>query len=93
MGYPVPSSPTAAPSSPLFDTNSDSRAFCSKALAESGASVVVADLNEEKAGETAASLVADGHSAIGVKVDITVHRFSDTAREKITAAGGSATQL
>src|SRR3978361_1664810 len=29
----------------------------------------------------------------GVKVDITVHRFSETARAKITAAGGSATQL
>ncbi len=29
----------------------------------------------------------------GVKVDVTVHRFSGSAREKITAAGGSATQL
>src|ERR1700722_11461775 len=29
----------------------------------------------------------------GVKVDVTVHRFSDTARDKIVAAGGSATQL
>ena len=27
----------------------------------------------------------------GVKVDVTVHRFSGTAREKIAAAGGSAT--
>ena len=27
----------------------------------------------------------------GVKVDVTVHRFSATAREKITAAGGTAT--
>jgi large subunit ribosomal protein L15 len=29
----------------------------------------------------------------GVKVDLTVHRFSATAREKIAAAGGTATQL
>ena len=29
----------------------------------------------------------------GVKVDVTVHRFSGTAREKIAAAGGSATAL
>jgi large subunit ribosomal protein L15 len=29
----------------------------------------------------------------GVKVDVTVHKFSDTAREKIAAAGGSATEL
>ena len=28
----------------------------------------------------------------GVKVDMTAHRFSETAREKITAAGGSATR-
>ena len=29
----------------------------------------------------------------GVKVDVTVHRFSGTARDKIAAAGGSATEL
>jgi large subunit ribosomal protein L15 len=29
----------------------------------------------------------------GVKVDLTVHKFSGTAREKIAAAGGSATEL
>ncbi len=29
----------------------------------------------------------------GVKLELTAHRFSDTAREKIAAAGGSATQL
>jgi large subunit ribosomal protein L15 len=29
----------------------------------------------------------------GVKVDVTAHAFSDSAREKITAAGGSVTQL
>jgi large subunit ribosomal protein L15 len=29
----------------------------------------------------------------GVKVDLTVHRFSGSAREKIAAAGGTVTQL
>ena len=29
----------------------------------------------------------------GVKVDVTAHKFSDSAREKITAAGGSVTEL
>jgi large subunit ribosomal protein L15 len=29
----------------------------------------------------------------GVKVDVTVHKFSGSAREKIAAAGGSATEL
>jgi len=29
----------------------------------------------------------------GVKVDVTVHKFSGSAREKISAAGGSATEL
>jgi large subunit ribosomal protein L15 len=29
----------------------------------------------------------------GVKVDVTAHAFSDSAREKITAAGGSVTTL
>jgi large subunit ribosomal protein L15 len=35
-----------------------------------------------------------GNGELGaVKVDVTVHRFSGAAREKIAAAGGSATQL
>jgi large subunit ribosomal protein L15 len=29
----------------------------------------------------------------GVKIDVTAHKFSDSAREKITAAGGSVTEL
>jgi large subunit ribosomal protein L15 len=29
----------------------------------------------------------------GVRIDVTAHAFSDSAREKITAAGGSVTQL
>lgn len=34
-----------------------------------------------------------GTGEIGVKLDITVHRFSASAKEKITAAGGSANEL
>jgi large subunit ribosomal protein L15 len=34
-----------------------------------------------------------GNGDIGVKLDITANAFSATAREKIAAAGGSATQL
>ncbi|MDT4924311.1 MAG: large subunit ribosomal protein [Pseudonocardiales bacterium] len=34
-----------------------------------------------------------GNGDIGVKLDITANAFSATAREKISAAGGSATQL
>ena len=34
-----------------------------------------------------------GNGDISVKLDITANAFSESAREKITAAGGSATQL
>jgi large subunit ribosomal protein L15 len=34
-----------------------------------------------------------GNGELSVKLDITANAFSDSAREKITAAGGSATQL
>jgi large subunit ribosomal protein L15 len=34
-----------------------------------------------------------GTGEIGVKLDITVHKFSASARDKITAAGGSANTL
>ncbi len=34
-----------------------------------------------------------GDGELTVKVDLTAHKFSGTAREKITAAGGSATEL
>jgi large subunit ribosomal protein L15 len=37
-------------------------------------------------------VLGDGDLA-GVKVDLTAHKFSDAAREKITAAGGSVTEL
>jgi large subunit ribosomal protein L15 len=34
-----------------------------------------------------------GNGELGIKLDITANAFSATAREKITAAGGSATEL
>ena len=34
-----------------------------------------------------------GDGKISVKVDVTAHKFSGSAREKITSAGGSATEL
>jgi large subunit ribosomal protein L15 len=34
-----------------------------------------------------------GDGELTVKVDLTAHKFSGSAREKITAAGGSATEL
>lgn len=34
-----------------------------------------------------------GDGKLTVKVDISAHKFSGSAREKITAAGGSATEL
>jgi large subunit ribosomal protein L15 len=34
-----------------------------------------------------------GDGKISVKVDVTAHKFSGSAREKISAAGGSATEL
>ncbi|KAA0098661.1 50S ribosomal protein L15 [Mycolicibacterium sp. P1-18] len=34
-----------------------------------------------------------GDGKISVKVDLTAHKFSGSAREKISAAGGSATEL
>ena len=46
-----------------------------------------------------AAVVASGRVATDaardhtVKVDVTAHKFSGSAREKITAAGGSATEL
>ena len=34
-----------------------------------------------------------GDGKLGVKIDVTAHKFSGSAREKITAAGGSVTEL
>ena len=34
-----------------------------------------------------------GDGKLTAKVDVTAHKFTGSAREKITAAGGSATEL
>ncbi|HLR98081.1 MAG TPA: uL15 family ribosomal protein, partial [Mycolicibacillus parakoreensis] len=34
-----------------------------------------------------------GDGTVSVKLDVTAHKFSGSAREKLTAAGGSATEL
>jgi large subunit ribosomal protein L15 len=34
-----------------------------------------------------------GDGKLTVKLDVTAHKFSGSARDKITAAGGSATEL
>jgi large subunit ribosomal protein L15 len=34
-----------------------------------------------------------GTGEVSVKLDVTAHRFSGSAKDKIVAAGGSATQL
>ncbi len=63
------------------------------ALYPDGGNVTVEDL-------VAKGAVRDGHVVkvlgtgdLSVAVDVTVHRFSGSAREKIVAAGGSATTL
>ncbi len=44
--------------------------LCAKCFAENGANVVITDINKEAALEKAAEIIADGGSAIGVKVDV-----------------------
>ena len=48
-----------------------------KAFAKAGASVVLADRDEERVGKAAEGLRAAGHNAIGVACDVT-----DTARSR-----------
>ncbi|MCU0274309.1 MAG: SDR family oxidoreductase [Acidimicrobiales bacterium] len=60
-----------------------------RALAAEGASVVVSDLDGEAAANVAASLVADGGSAIGVRCDVTSDEDIDaTVRAAVDAFGG-----
>jgi len=61
--------------------------FC-KTLAEAGAGVVVADLNGDAATEVAQQLVKDGHSAVGVRVDVTDKKsVSDMVQVAVKAYG------
>ena len=57
-----------------------------------GGNVSVADLVEKGAVRKNSLVKVLGDGKLTVKVDVTAHKFSDSAREKITAAGGSATE-
>ena len=63
------------------------------ALFPQGGSIGVDDLVAAGAvrGDSLVKVLGDGE--IGVAVQVTAHKFSASAREKITAAGGSATEL
>jgi large subunit ribosomal protein L15 len=63
------------------------------ALYPDGGEVTVADLAERGAVRRGkpVKVLGDGEAAPGLRV--TVHRFSRSARDKIEAAGGSATEL
>jgi large subunit ribosomal protein L15 len=59
-----------------------------------GGTVGVAELIEAGAVRKGAPVKVLGNGDLGgVKLDLTAHAFSDSAREKITAAGGSVTEL
>jgi large subunit ribosomal protein L15 len=59
-----------------------------------GGTVGVAELIEAGAVRKGAPVKVLGNGDLGgVRLDLTAHAFSDSAREKITAAGGSVTEL
>ena len=57
-----------------------------------GGDVTVADLVEKGAVRKNGLVKVLGDGKLTVKVNVTAHKFSGSAREKITAAGGSATE-
>ena len=57
-----------------------------------GGDVTVADLVEKGAVRKNGRVKVLGDGKLTVKVNVTAHKFSGSAREKITAAGGSATE-
>jgi large subunit ribosomal protein L15 len=58
-----------------------------------GGTVGVAELIEAGAVRKGEPVKILGNGELSVKLDITANAFSDSAREKIAAAGGSVTQL
>jgi large subunit ribosomal protein L15 len=58
-----------------------------------GGEVTLADLVEKGAVRKNTLVKVLGNGNISVKVDVTAHKFSGSAREKITAAGGSVTEV
>src|SRR4051812_32881882 len=60
-----------------------------EALAEAGASVVLADVNLDAARATAESLSAKGHHAVGVAVDVrSAESAAQMAQAAVDAFGG-----
>ena len=62
-------------------------------LFPSGGDVTLADLIEKGAVRKNSLVKVLGDGKLTVKVNVSAHKFSGSAREKITAAGGSATEL
>jgi large subunit ribosomal protein L15 len=58
-----------------------------------GGAIGVADLVAKGAVRKNSPVKVLGNGELTVKVDVTADKFSGSAREKITAAGGSATEL
>lgn len=58
-----------------------------------GGSIGVAELVAKGAVRKNTLVKVLGDGELTVKVDVTAHKFSGSAREKISAAGGSATEL
>ena len=63
------------------------------ALYPDGGSVTAEDLAAKGAVRSGRLVKVLGDGELSVKVDVTAHRFSASAKEKIEAAGGSVTQL
>jgi large subunit ribosomal protein L15 len=58
-----------------------------------GGEVTLADLVDKGAVRKNTLVKVLGNGKLTAKVDVTAHKFSDSARETITAAGGSATEV
>lgn len=58
-----------------------------------GGEVTLTDLVDKGAVRKNTLVKVLGNGKLTAKVNVTAHKFSDTAREKITAAGGSATEV
>jgi len=62
-------------------------------LYPAGGTVTVADLVDRGAVRKGEPVKVLGHGDIAVAVTVSAHAFSSSAREKIVAAGGSATEI
>lgn len=58
-----------------------------------GGEVTLSDLVDKGAVRKNTLVKVLGNGKLTAKVNVTAHKFSDSAREKITAAGGSATEV